>query len=152
MKNLSSFLLLFIPIVSLAQTPPAPPPPIFQEVEEEIIFGKIEEIPPFFPGCLEEYASLKQKCSEQKMLEFLYGNLKYPKKARKKKCQGTVYLKFVVEKDGTISNHEIVRDIGCGCGEKALRVIKLMPVWEPATQRGRPVRVQFNMPIKFRLE
>jgi TonB family protein len=112
----------------------------------------VVETQPFFPGCLETNVDLKKKCAEQKMLEFLYGNLKYPKEARKKKCQGTVYIKFVVEKDGTLSNHEIVRDIGCGCGEEALRVIKMMPPWEPATQRGKPVKVQFNLPIRFMLE
>ncbi|MBI5914218.1 MAG: energy transducer TonB [Bacteroidetes bacterium] len=45
----------------------------------------------------------------------------------------------------------MVRDIGCGCGEEALRVVKAMPNWEPGTQRGRPVRVQFNLPIKFKI-
>lgn len=110
------------------------------------------ETQPYFPGCTESDVSLKKKCSEQKMLNFIYGNLKYPQIAKKEKCQGTVYVKFVVEKDGTLSNHEIIRDIGCGCGDEALRLIKLMPAWEPATRHGRPVRLQFNLPIRFRLD
>lgn len=130
-----------------------PPPPTPPPVEEVTTFPDIEETVPYFPGCEHLPSSPeKRKCAERKMLEFLYSNLKYPKQARKKKCEGTVYISYVIEKDGSLSNQKIVRDIGCGCGEEALRVVKAMPNWEPGTQRGRPVRVIFNLPIKFRLE
>lgn len=86
------------------------------------------------------------------MLQFIYSNIKYPAIARENGVEGTVYVKFVVEKDGKITNAEIVRDIGAGCGQEALRVVGLMPEWEPGKQRGRPVRVQFNLPVKYKLE
>ncbi|MBR3939337.1 MAG: energy transducer TonB, partial [Bacteroidales bacterium] len=65
---------------------------------------------------------------------------------------GRVFLTFVVEKDGSIANARILRDIGGGCGQEALRVVKSMPKWTPGEQRGRPVRVQFNLPVSFELQ
>jgi protein TonB len=56
-----------------------------------------------------------------------------------------------VEPDGSISNPEIVRDIGAGCGEEALRIVNMMPEWIPGRQRGKAVRVQFNLPVRFDL-
>ena len=82
-------------------------------------------------------------------MKYLRENLKYPKMAIESGIQGTVYLKFVVEKDGSITNVKVLRGIGGGCDEEAMRVVKNMPKWNPAKQRGKPVRVQFNMPIKF---
>ncbi|MBR3939047.1 MAG: energy transducer TonB, partial [Bacteroidales bacterium] len=64
---------------------------------------------------------------------------------------GRVFLTFVVEKDGSIANARILRDIGGGCGQEALRVVKSMPKWIPGEQRGIPVRVQFNLPVYFKL-
>ena len=57
----------------------------------------------------------------------------------------------MVEKDGQVTNAKVLRDIGGGCGDEALRVVKSMPKWKPGTQRGNPVRVQFNLPIVFDL-
>ncbi len=62
-----------------------------------------------------------------------------------------VYVTFVVEKDGSISNPKLLRDIGFGCGAEAIRVVKAMPKWNPGKQRGKPVRVQFNLPVSFSL-
>jgi TonB family protein len=75
----------------------------------------------------------------------------YPESARKDKVEGTVYVTFIVEKDGSLSNVRILRGVRKDLDEVALRVINSMPLWEPGTQRGEPVRVQFNMPIKFKL-
>ncbi|MDZ4680368.1 MAG: energy transducer TonB [Saprospiraceae bacterium] len=90
------------------------------------------------------------------MLEFIYSRIKYPKKARQNGVEGMVVLTFVVEKDGTISEEIIVRDIGAGCGQESLRVVKLMNKekikWTPGKQDGKPIRVQFNLPIKFKLD
>jgi protein TonB len=58
---------------------------------------------------------------------------------------------FIVEKDGSLSNVRVLKGIGGGCDEEAVRVIKMMPKWIPGSQRGKPVRVQFNMPFKFTL-
>ncbi|MCD6111821.1 MAG: TonB family protein, partial [Bacteroidales bacterium] len=63
-----------------------------------------------------------------------------------------VYITFVVEPDGSVTHIKILRGIGGGCDEEAIRVIKAMPKWNPGRQRNKPVRVQFNMPIKFTLQ
>jgi protein TonB len=62
-----------------------------------------------------------------------------------------VYVTFVVERNGNVTDVKILRGIGGGCDEEAVRVVQNMPKWEPGKQRGKPVRVQFNMPIKFTL-
>jgi protein TonB len=84
-------------------------------------------------------------------MKFLQDNIKYPIIAKESGIQGTVYVTFVVERSGAVTDVKILRGIGGGCDEEALRVVKNMPRWEPGTQRGKPVRVQFNMPIKFTL-
>jgi protein TonB len=63
-----------------------------------------------------------------------------------------VYLNFVVEKDGSITNVTVLRPIGGGCDEEAVRVIENMPKWKPGLQHGKPVRVSFNLPVKFTLQ
>ncbi len=116
---------------------------------------KVVEIQPHFPGCEEEGFEMEweaKKCADTKMLEFIYNNIKYPKEAREKNIQGIVVVGFIIEKDGSISNAKIVREIGGGCGEEALRVVNAMPNWMPGKQRGEKVRVQFNLPVKFKLD
>lgn len=88
---------------------------------------------------------------EAEMYKFLKENLEYPQIAKETGIQGVVYTTFVVEKDGSISNIKLLRGIGGGCDEEALRVISLMPKWTPGLQRMKPVRVAFNMPISFKL-
>ena len=83
---------------------------------------------------------------------FLIKNLRYPNAAQSSNVQGKVYLNFTVETDGSLSNITVLRGIGFGCDEEALRVMKLMPKWKPGKQSGRAVRVKFNMPIVFALE
>ena len=89
-------------------------------------------------------------------MEFIYENIEYPATARENDIQGTLVVQFVVEKDGSITGAKVVRDIGGGCGEEGLRIIKLMEKmpnrWIPGKQRGRPVRVMFNLPIRFLLK
>lgn len=75
----------------------------------------------------------------------------YPESARKDKVEGTVYVTFIIEKDGSLSNVKILRGVRKDIDEVALRAVSSMPLWEPGTQRGEPVRVQFNMPLKFSL-
>lgn len=62
-----------------------------------------------------------------------------------------MYVTFVVEKDGSITNPRIIRDIGGGCGDEVLRVVNAMPKWKPGKNRGKSVRVQFNLPVSFKL-
>jgi protein TonB len=86
------------------------------------------------------------------MYAYIVKNLKYPELAKEKGIEGRVFVSFIIEKDGSISNVKILRGIGGGCDEAAVEMIKNMPKWKPGTQRGKPVRVQFNLPIKFELE
>jgi protein TonB len=136
------------------EAPPPPPPPPEPEVEE--IFKVVEQMPRF-PGC-EDLGSEEEKkqCAQKKLLEYIYANIKYPPIARENGVEGMVVVKFVVDKDGSISDPQVVRDIGAGCGDEALRVVKSMNKenikWIPGKQRGRPVRVQFNLPVKFQLQ
>jgi protein TonB len=109
-----------------------------EEVQEMEIFTVVEDAPGF-PG------------GDEARIKYLQNNIKYPQMARESGIQGTVYVTFVVERDGKVTNVQILRGIGGGCDEEAIRVIKNMPRWNPGKQRGKPVRVQFNMPIVFKL-
>lgn len=91
-------------------------------------------------------------CAQQKMLEFIYKNIKYPPIARENGVEGTVVIRFVVDETGKVKEPEILRDIGAGCGAEAMRVVNMMPEWRPGQQRGRKVPVYFNLPVKFKLE
>jgi protein TonB len=84
-------------------------------------------------------------------ITFLKNNLTYPEDAKELGVTGTVYLGFIVERDGSISNITILRGIGGGCDEEAVRVVNMMPKWKPGRQQGHAVRVQFTLPIKFTL-
>lgn len=110
-----------------------------EEIVEAEIFQIVESMPDF-PG------------GDEARMTYLRDNIKYPQIARESSISGTVYVTFVVEKDGRVTDIKILRGIGGGCDEEAVRVIKSMPRWNPGKQRGKPVRVQFNMPIKFSLQ
>lgn len=87
-----------------------------------------------------------------KMTEFIKENLKYPKVAIDNGTHGPVYLSFVVEIDGTLSDITLKNAIGDGCEQEAKRVVSKMPLWEPGIKDGKPVRVQCTLPINFRLK
>lgn len=106
---------------------------------QDDVFTVVEKMPSF-PGDLVD------------LLNFLSKNIKYPSEARKNKVKGRVYVSFVVEKNGSLSNINVLRGIGSGCDEEAIRVVKSMPKWNPGKQRGKIVRVQYNLPIRFPLE
>ena len=99
----------------------------------------IAEIQPSFPGGVVA------------MSNFINNNIDYPDIARSSNITGIVYVQFVVEKDGSITNVIVLREVGGGCTEEAVRMVNLMPKWNCGLQNGRPVRVQLNMPIKFSL-
>ena len=109
-----------------------------EEDEEAPIFTVVESMPSF-PG------------GDEARIKYLQQNLKYPQMARESGIQGRVFVTFVVEKNGMITDVKILRGIGGGCDEEAVRVIQNMPKWKAGKQRGKPVRVQFNMPILFKL-
>ena len=110
-----------------------------EEVVEAEVFTIVEQMPSF-PG------------GDAKMYEYLGKNIKYPQIARETGIQGRVFVNFVVEPDGSVSNVTVLRGIGGGCDEEAMRVVKNMPKWKPGKQRGKPVRVQYMLPVNFRLQ
>jgi protein TonB len=108
-------------------------------VEEAAIFTVVESMPEFPGGYSELY-------------EYLGKNIKYPVMAKESGIQGKVYVTFVVEIDGSITDVRTIRGIGGGCDEEAIRVVQAMPKWKPGKQRGKPVRVQYNLPVRFTLQ
>ena len=107
-----------------------------EEIEEEQIFTIVED-QPTFPG------------GDAALMQYLTNNLRYPTMAREAGIQGTVFVTFVVERDGSITDVRILRGVGGGLDEEAVRVVRNMPRWTPGRQRGQAVRVQFNLPIRF---
>lgn len=83
--------------------------------------------------------------------DFIRENLQYPTEALKNKIQGVVYIRFVVEPDSTISNILVLRGLGSGCDEEAIRIVEKMPKWTPGSVNGKVCRVQYNIPIRFML-
>ncbi len=110
-----------------------------EEVVEQEIFQIVEEMPSY-PG------------GDQKLMEYIAKNIKYPQIARESGIQGRVFVGFVVEPDGHVSNVKLLRGIGGGCDEEAMRVIKSMPKWKPGKQRGKAVRVSYQIPVMFKLQ
>ena len=106
--------------------------------EEPVPLYNLEKWPEF-PG------------GESAMMTFLSNNLKYTASAHAINLEGTVYVYFVIWKDGSIRNIEIKRGVGAGLDEEVVRVIGLMPKWTPGTQNGRNVSVIYNLPVKFKL-
>lgn len=109
------------------------------EVDKNQVF-LVVEVMPEYPG------------GEKAMYSFISNNLNYPEIAKKAGTQGRIFVTFVVEKDGSITDVQVLRGIGDGCDEEAIRVIKAMPKWTPGQQRGEAVRVAYRIPIKFALQ
>ncbi|HHT30170.1 MULTISPECIES: energy transducer TonB [Petrimonas] len=118
--------------------PPPPPKPKVEEVTEEI-FVVVEEQPEF-PG------------GNAAMMKFLSDNIKYPVIAQENGIQGRVITNFVVERDGSITDVQVVRGVDPSLDKEAVRVIQSMPKWKPGKQRGSAVRVRFTLPVVFRLQ
>ena len=116
----------------------APPVVEEEEVVEEEIFQIVEEMPSYPGGTEALYA-------------YLGDNMRYPVVAMESGISGVVYVQFVVEKDGSVTQVKVMRGIGGGCDEEAIRVIENMPKWNPGKQRGRAVRVLYAVPIRFTL-
>lgn len=109
-----------------------------EEVEEEGIFMRVEKAPAF-PG------------GQKAMMEYLMKNIKYPAACQEAGIQGRVIVSFVVNKDGTIQNVEVIRGVHEKLDAEAVRVVKSMPAWSPGEQQGRKVRSKFQLPVFFRL-
>ena len=89
---------------------------------------------------------------EAALFKYLHDNIKYPAMARESNIDGTVYVQFTIAKDGSITGTKVLRGIGGGCNEEAMRVINAMPNWKPGKQQGNAVKVKYTLPIKFKLQ
>jgi protein TonB len=122
-----------------APPPPAPkaaPPPA---KEEKKVF-QVVEVPPKFPG------------GDKALMRYLAEHVEYPQAARENGIEGTVVLAMTIEADGSITDIEVLRDIGGGCTEEVIRVVKGMPKWIPGVQSGYKVRVRVALPVQFKIE
>ena len=131
-----------------------------QTHEKVFIEGKgfkfeVVEKMPLFPSndCSKiESDSLKKVCADGALLKYIYSNIRYPYFARVNGIQGTATISFVVEKDGSISDVKARNGVCDEIKAECLRLINDFPTWQPGYQNGEPVKVQFNLPIRFRLE
>jgi protein TonB len=112
--------------------------PVIEE-EDNVVFQVVETMPSF-PG------------GDADLFKFLSTNVKYPVIAQENGIQGRVICQFVVNKDGTIVDVEVVRSVDPSLDKEAIRVIKSMPKWSPGKQRGKPVRVKYTLPVNFKLQ
>ena len=162
--------------ITVQNLPPPPPPPILQtsimeildnETEEEepieidVEAGQDIEVQEFIPYAGEEEEEEEDVVryyveenavfgnGDEDLIKYFARNIKYPRVAIETGIEGSVYVSFVIEKDGSLTNAKIIRGIGGGCDEEALRVLNNMPRWKPAKQNGLKVRQGFKIPIKF---
>ena len=110
----------------------------YGNVSKDSVYLEVDHNPEF-PGGLEE------------LMNFLSKNIRYPKEAYDNKKEGTVFVEFIVNKNGSLEKAKVIRGVGFGCDEEALRVLRTMPDWEPGTFKGKPVSAQMKIPIKFQL-
>ena len=99
------------------------------------------------PDVMAEYAGGKEA-----LFKYISENVKYPEEAKKEKIQGKVFVQFVIDKTGKVTNAKIARGVGPSLDKEALRVVNAMDKWKPASKDGKPVNVQFTLPINFALE
>jgi protein TonB len=111
---------------------------ILEEAEEEEIYSVVE-VPPSYTG------------GEEKLMEYLTTNISYPDKAKEKMIEGIVYISFIVNEDGSISDVKVLKSLESSCDKEALRVVKNMPNWIPGKMKNKKVPVQYNLPIKFKI-
>ena len=124
-----------------------------EEVTDEIFNFAVVENKPVYPGC-ENYATEEEKfqCFNSSIMKHISKNFKFPEMARQMGIQGRIYVNFVVEKNGSISNITIARGVDKLLDDEAIRVVKLLPKFQPAKQRGKPVRMQYTVPINAKLQ
>ena len=128
-----------------------------QEEATDTTIYQMAESMPIFPGCDRlDSIPIRLRCTQESFMRVVYQNVQYPIAARQENIQGSVVAQFIIEKDGSITNPVIVRDIGGGCGDAVLAVLNGIGATEfrmvPATNEGKPVRFRQTIPVKFRLE
>ena len=114
----------------------------------------VAEQMPYFEGCdhYEPGSEDKRNCSNINLVNFISENIRYPELAKANGIDGTVFLSFVVNEDGSIQSQKVLRDIGGGCAEEALRILNLMPKWEAAIDQGEAVKVRLTLPVTFSIK
>jgi protein TonB len=165
--------------VPVTDQPPPPPPPVQQpqvvevpdeeEIEEEIQVNldvemtdetKVEHIEVKVEKEEEEDVNQIFTIVEEQaqpvggmaaFYKYVGERMKYPAQARRMQVEGRVFCEFVVNRDGTLQDVKVIRGIGAGCDEEAIRVIQSAPPWKPGKQRGKAVRSKFNLAIIFKL-
>jgi TonB family protein len=122
---------------------------------EKPALSRLVERMPLFAGCGDyteaTYEEVK-RCADRSMLEFIYGSIRYPARARNNEVEGMGIISFVVEKDGSVGELKVVRGLNVDISQEMIRVASMMPDWIPGRVDGKNVRVQFNLPVKFKLE
>lgn len=109
-----------------------------QTKKNDMVFDVVEVMPQYPGGPIA-------------MLKYIMENIKYPEQAMKEGIQGRVTVRFIVEKDGSISDVRPVLSVHPLLNKEAVRVVESMPKWSPGKQNGKPVRVRFNVPVMFKL-
>ena len=122
-----------------SMAPPLPPPPPVADRDTSTYNFVTMKTPPTYPGGMDKF------------YRFLGENIKYPTKAAEANVQGSVFISFTVEKDGSLSNIKVDRKLGSGTDEEAVRVLKLSKRWNPGMDKGKAVRANYRIPIKFNL-
>ena len=117
---------------------------------ESVHIAIVEEVPRW-PGCEDVSGTAAQACTDEGVMRHVVKETKYPGKARRKGIQGMVYVRFVVERDGSVGDVEVLRSVHPLLDEEAVRVVKTFPRFSPGLQRGKPVRVSYSLPMNFSL-
>jgi len=123
------------------------------DIRKEKVYTSVDRMPCFLECGKNISEKNRRECCAEEVRKFMLDYLKYPNRAIQSNLQGTVIIRFIVDKDGDVIEPEILSDIGKGCGMEALRVVKLMPRWEtPGMQNNKRVAVQYDLPVRFSLD
>ena len=121
---------------------------VYEEEEEEEIFMIVENMPAL-GDCKRLRGDERHQCTQLEIIKYVTKNTKYPPIAKDAGIQGTVFVYFVVGKDGKVTDSKVLRPVDSRLDAEALRVINSLPDFEPGQQRGKPVKVQYTIPVKF---
>lgn len=121
---------------------------------EDTTSYRIAEEMPRFQGCEDLELDPKElnSCAQRKLLQYIYSHLRYPREARRLNVEGTALIKFVVDKDGSLIDIKVLSGVCQAIQERSLELIQQMPKWRPGYQDGKPVKVQYTLPIVYRLK
>ena len=147
MKNLISLLCLSLVTISFcfAQTDAV------KTDDTEVL--KIAEVMPTMKGCeQEETEQLRSQCTIQKIQEHLAKNIIYPAESLEKGNTGTVYVSFIIDEKGNVTNVKTLRGVNEEMDQEAMRVVSLLPPFNPGVQKGENVKVQFQLPVKYTMK